>query len=411
MITGRQTVDLFSPDIMRIAYVSSYPPRKCGVATYTYDLVKALIATGQNVDIEAVEHPSAQYKYPKIVNYVFTQDRISSYVDLAKQLNKSKVDFVHLQHEYALFGGTEGEYILSFSRALVKPFILTLHTVPLTPNDQRRDILQQLSSLSKGIVVMQKNAKLRLVNEYGINADKIHVIYHGVPVIGHIDRQKVRVEFSFDERFVLLANNLIRREKGYEYVIKALPEIKKKIPDVLFVILGETHPVVKLTDGESYRMELKKLVEELGVEENIKFVNRYVSLKTLINYLVSADIFVAPYLNPQQVASGTLAYALGLGKVAIATPFTHAKSLVRGDRGIIVPFRDSHTIAKAVIDVATHPDKRVQIEQKALLFGKQMHWDNVAEKHLRMYRKIRKSLKCKSEATNLMSHESCNVGF
>lgn len=373
---------------MNIAFISSYVPRKCGIATYTRDLAEELIRQKHRIRIFAMENASMNISYSEIVQQKIRQNELVDYVKAAEVLNKSDADIIHIQHEFGLFGGNDGEFILTFVRLLQKPFIITYHTILQTPSINQRYIMQELSRQSSGVIVMEPIAKDRLINNYDVAQQKIHMIYHGVPSIEGIRKKDAKIKLHLEGKFIIIVNNLIARNKGYEYVIQALPSVVKIIPQILFIIIGETHPLVKLSEGESYREELDTIAIKLEVRKYIQFINRYITLDELRLYLSATDIYITPYLDPEQITSGTLSYAIGVGKSCISTPFIYAKNMLSDNRGILVPFRNSKAIAHSIIDLFCNTQKRKTIEKNAEKLGRKMHWDKVAQKHIAEYNEV-----------------------
>ncbi len=371
---------------MKIAFISSYVPRKCGIATYTKDLAEELKNQKLEVQISAMENEIRHDGYPPQVKSLINQEEILDYRKTASTLNEDSVDIVHIQHEFGLFGGESGEYILELARLLTKPIIVTFHTVLLLPTDKQKWIIQELARISKCVIVMEAIAQDRLENIYGINPHDIHIIFHGVPEVSSISKEEAKVSIGYKNSFLMIATNLISRNKGLEYAIQALPEVIKDIPNLKFLIIGETHPIVKKNEGEGYRTELEALVKKYKLQKNVKFINRYVTLEELKIFLAASDICITPYLDPQQITSGVLAYAVGAGKACISTPYIYAQHLLRQGRGIIVPFEDSSAIAAAILSIWNSPKKTALMEKRAYRLGKQMRWSYVVEKHIKLYK-------------------------
>lgn len=371
---------------MKVVFVSSFVPRKCGIATYTRDLTEELIRTGSTVSIVELKNAVTPEKPHRLVGKRIDQNTKSQYKTTAQDLNAGDFDLVHIQHEFDLFGGTDGEYILELARALKKPLFVTFHTILEAPTANQKYIIQELARMSLGTIVMEEIAKDRLTKTYGLNEWTISVIHHGVPDIDRVNRNYARKTLRLDKSFTLLVSNLISRNKGIEYAILAMPKIAAKIPNVKLLIVGETHPVVKLHEGESYRRMLEKQVRNLNIMQYVSFVNKYVSLNELKKYLTSADICITPYLDPQQITSGTLSYAIGVGKACISTPYVYAKDILSEGKGIIVPFRNDQAIADAVVDLYLNKNKRKNIEKKVHAFRRKMLWERVAINHSRLYK-------------------------
>lgn len=368
--------------------VSSYVPRKCGIATYTKDLVEQLQKKRNTIEIVAMNDPITKLTYQSPVSYIINQHEKKDYESVAWELNKKEIDFVHIQHEFGLFGGADGEYILDFARLLKKPLVATFHTVLLEPSPNQKRIIQELARLSRVCVVMEAIAQDRLESIYAISPHDIHVIYHGVPTLDGMTQSEAKKKVGYEDKFLLLSSNLISRNKGLEYAISAIPPIARKIPNIHFLIIGETHPVVKSQEGESYREELRKLVSDLHLGKYVTFINRYISLNELKTYLEAADICVTPYLDPQQITSGTLAYAMGVGKVCVSTSFLYAQHLLEDGRGVLVPFKNENAIADAIIHIFENPKKRKDMEENAHTLGREMRWPQVAYKHVAIYKDI-----------------------
>ncbi|KKP34467.1 MAG: Glycosyltransferase [Candidatus Roizmanbacteria bacterium GW2011_GWA2_32_13] len=372
---------------MHITYISSFVPRKCGIATYTRDLSVEIHKKHIPLSIIAMENVLIPYSYSAPVTKIIRQEKLDDYKKVAQQLNSDPTDIVHLQHEFGLFDGRDGQYILNFASELTKPLIVTFHTVLLTPTENQKYIIQELARLSRNVIVMDEVAKNRLENVYGLNPNDSVFILHGAPIV-NIKKPDAKKAINFSDSFVLLANNLISRTKGLEFAIKAVPKAVKEIPNLKFLIVGETHPVVKKTEGESYRKELIDLVKKLHLESQVIFINKYIPLEELQTYLAAADVYITPYLDPQQITSGTLSYAIGAGKACIATEYVYAKDMLAKDRGSLIPFRDSNAIAKALIELYKNPKKLHKLEINVTKLRKNMRWSKVAEKHILLYSKI-----------------------
>lgn len=374
---------------MHITYISSFVPRKCGIATYTRDLSMEMQNQHNGISIIAMENPTIPTRYQIPVIQKLRQNVVEDYKKTAIKLNNSATDVVHLQHEFGLFGskGVDGEYILELASRLTKPLVTTFHTVFLTPSDQQKYVIQELARLSRKVIVMDDIARDRLEYVYKLNPRDTDVIRHGAPII-NMDEIAAKKSIGFSDSYILLANNLLSRNKGIEYAIEAVGKAVAEIPNLIFLIVGETHPLVVNYEGESYRNELIALVKKLHLEKHVIFINEYVSLEKLQIYLAAADVYITPYLDPQQITSGTLSYAIGAGKACIATEYVYAKDLLAKGRGALVPFRDSDAIANALVDLYKNPKKREEFERRALWLRKDMQWPKVAEKHTRLYKYI-----------------------
>ncbi len=396
---------------MNITFISSYIPRKCGIATYTRDLAAQTEKEGNLINIVAMENLVIPNIYTSPVIEVIKQNDKHDYLSVAKKINESSTEIVHLQHEFGLFGGKDGDYILILAQELLKPLIVTFHTVLQTPTNPQKYIIQELARLSSKITVMDQIAKDRLENIYGLNPSDITIILHGAPKVINISKDESKRKINFPNTFLLLANNLLSRNKGIEYGIQAVAQAIKHIPNLIFLIVGETHPVVKTEEGESYRQELIKLVKKLGLQKNVIFINKYVSIDELKDFLSAADVYITPYLDPEQTSSGTLSYAIGFGKACIATEYVYAKEMLANSKGIIVPFRDSDSICKALINLYDNPRQLKNLENKTEILGKKMTWSTVSEKHISLYKKTVQERRNISQNTQDFITSPLNISY
>lgn len=379
---------------MRGIFISTYIPRRCGIATYTKDLTNAINVLNPEYlsEIMAMDDEREPVDYPWEVKLRVHKENLDDYIAAADYINKSSSDFVSLQHEYGIFGADSGKYILELVRRVNKPIITTFHTTLVDPTGEQKRILQKLSERSTACVVMIKEAALRLRNIYKINPKKIVIIHHGVPNIPFSPSFMFKKTAGFSEKsFLIGAINLVAPNKGLEYLIEALPSIKEVEPNVKFVMVGQTHPLVKINENENYRNFLKKRIAELDLKNNFVEVNEYVDLETLINYLKALDIYITPYLDMNQTSSGTLAYAIGAGKVCISTPYIYAKEVLAGNRGIIIPPREPAAIAQAIIKIIKNKRYRSSTEKRAYKYGRSMIWERVALEYLILLKSIVKN--------------------
>ena len=388
---------------LNVIYVSSYIPRKCGIASYTKDLTNAinLLNSRALAEILTVVRPEEEIEYPWESKFKISKEELNTYLSAAEYVNQSHADIVSLQHEFGLFGGDLGEYILHFAEALEKPLVSTFHTVPAEATGKAAEVLKRLAAKSQAIVVMMEDVANKLVNQYDISRDKIVIIPHGVPDITFNSGEKYKRKRQLTDRLVLGNINLLDPNKGIEYALEAVAQIKEKHPEVLYVVIGQTHPDLARREGEKYRNFLKRRVRELGIKNNVRFVNEYVPLKELIEWLKTIDIYITPYLEPQQVTSGALAYAIGAGKACISTPYIYAREVLADERGILVPFRDSQAITDAVLKLADEPEYRQNIQTRAYQFGRLMTWPNVAQSHLKLFRTIHDTFEQEKEESTL----------
>jgi glycosyltransferase involved in cell wall biosynthesis len=382
---------LTSPTINRIAFVGNYLPRQCGIATFTTDLCEALAAEYSETNCIAlpVNDTKDGYAYPSRVRFELVEKDINSYRSAADFLNINNVDLVCLQHEYGIFGGRAGSHILALLRELRVPIVTTLHTVLRDPDPDQRWVLEEIAALSDRLIVMSARALEFMQEIYRTPAEKIDLIPHGIPDVPFVDPAFYKDQFGVEGQIVLLTFGLLSANKGIENVIAALPTILNKHPNVVYIILGATHPHVKRREGETYRLTLQRLAQEKGVEKHVIFYNRFVSLEELIKFIGAADIYITPYLNQAQIVSGTLAYALGAGKAVISTPYWYAEEMLSEERGVLVPFQNPAALAEQVIDLLDNETKRHAIRKRAYLFGREMIWPQVARRYMECFQRAR----------------------
>lgn len=364
----------------QVAFIGNYLPRRCGLATFTSDLCQAIAGefAETNYFAIAMNDTPEGYQYPPQVRFVIDEKDLSSYRQAADFLNYNNVDLVCLQHEYGIFGGPAGSHILALLRNLRMPLVTTLHTILREPDRNQRQVLNELAQLSDRLVVMSEQAARFLQEIYQVPAEKIDLIPHGIPDVPFVDPNFYKDQFGVEGRLVLLTFGLLSPNKGIENVIEALPAILQRHPNVVYIVLGATHPHVVRREGEVYRLRLQRLAREKGVEKHVIFHNRFVSLKELVEFIGAADIYLTPYLNPAQIVSGTLAYALGIGKAVISTPYWYAQELLADDRGLLVPFRDPDAIAEQINCLLDNEAERHAMRKRGYLYGRGMIWSHVA---------------------------------
>lgn len=364
-----------------IAFLSTYPPRECGIATFTQDLVNELKKIKLINFSGIVAISDNKYNYSDDVKYELEQFNRKSYIELAKKLNKSDIDLLIIEHEYGIYGGENGEYLLDLIDSLEIPFVTTLHTVLSNPNEKQLSILKELGKKSIKVITMAKNTVPLLKKLYGIDENKIDVIPHGVPNISVMSKENLKKKYGFTGRKIISTFGLINPGKGIEYGIEATARVAQKYKDVLYLVLGQTHPNIKKEYGEEYRHKLEDLVGKLGINDNVKFVDKYLTKKEIIEYLELSDIYMTPYLGREQAVSGTLAYAAGLGKVIISTPYKYAEEILSEGRGLFADFRDSESLARCIEYVFEYPEKRKLIETEIKKLGRSMMWNNIAYRY------------------------------
>jgi glycosyltransferase involved in cell wall biosynthesis len=371
------------PDLKKVAFIGNYLPRQCGIATFTTDLSDAF--TEQFPDVQgmvlAMNDTIEGYSYCDKVRYEIRESNLFDYERAANFLNQHSVDAISLQHEFGIFGGKWGKYILTLLRNVNAPVVTTFHTVLEKPTPEQLQTLREVARLSNRVVVMSEHSRRDLQNIYGVPEHKIDFIPHGIHDVPFVDPGFHKDKFGAEGRFVIMTFGLLSRNKGLEFVIEALPEVVKRYPQLTYLILGATHPHVIAYEGEAYRESLKARVRELGIEENVLFYDQFVDLKDLKEFIGAGDIYITPYLDPEQVVSGTLAYTVGAGKAVISTPYRYAKELLAENRGILVPFRDSKAISEKILYLLDNEAERDAMRKRAYMFGRNMIWPAVAESY------------------------------
>ena len=369
-----------------IVFLSTYPPRECGIATFTQDLLHSsqkITGSGFRYKVAAFNlSPLDTYKYPREVVWKIDENSKNDYLNLAKAVNDDiSISGVILQHEYGIFGGIDGEKILFFMQNCKKPMIVTLHTTLPSPSSKMKDITEKIVKLASNIVVLTKSSKEIIENIYPKSTGKIFIIPHGIHNVRFSLQKEYKEKLELDGRTVLSTFGLLSRNKGIKYVIKALPDVIKKYPSIIYLILGETHPVVRRKEGEKYRLELARLITELSLKKHVKFYDQYLSLSDLLEFLQATDIYISTSINPNQAVSGTLSYALGTGRPVISTEFSQAKEIVTSNIGRLVPIKDSPALASALLDLLSDGKKLEHMARNTYDKTRPMLWSNVAEKY------------------------------
>jgi glycosyltransferase involved in cell wall biosynthesis len=374
--------------IRRVALLGNHLPRQCGIATFTTDLSDAIAAIGSDLDcfVLAMNDGRHQHAYPPRVRFELADSDLGAYTRAADFLNVNAVDVISVQHEYGIFGGKAGSHLLTLLRELRMPIVTTLHTILSAPNLHQRRVMDELAMLSDRLVVMTQGGADLLREVHGVAEDKIDVIPHGIP---NVPFSGSKHRLGVDGRPVILTFGLLSPDKGIEHVIDALPTILSHYPDAVYIVLGATHPHIIERHGETYRLMLEDRAQRLSVDSNVIFHNRFVSQAELCEFLAAADIYITPYLNPEQITSGTLAYALGAGKAVISTPYAYAKELLADNRGILVPWKDPSAIAAEIVGLLDDPEKRLALSHRAAEHGRAMLWPSVAHSYLRTFERAR----------------------
>jgi glycosyltransferase involved in cell wall biosynthesis len=368
--------------LQRIALLGNHLPRQCGIATFTTDLSAAIAAEFPALDcfVVAMNDPGRRHAYPSRVRFEIEESDVASYRRAVDFLNVSTVGAVSLQHEYGIFGGRAGNLVLPLLGELRMPLVTTLHTILAAPDPGQRRVMDEIVRLSERLVVMSEHSAAMLQQVHGVSPDRIDVIPHGIPEAMFAQGDKDHLGVA--GKSVILTFGLLSPDKGIEHVVDALPAILEAYPDTVYIVLGATHPHVLEESGETYRLMLEARAQRLGVDGSMIFHNRFVSQAELGEFLSAADIYVTPYLNPEQSTSGTLAYAVGAGKAVISTPYRYANELLADGRGILVPPRDSGAIAKEVIGLLADDERAAAMRQRATEFGRGMAWGAIARRHV-----------------------------
>jgi glycosyltransferase involved in cell wall biosynthesis len=378
-------------DEFSIAFVSTCPPRQCGIATFSKDLEDALKTADESVTIQwaAINEATSIHPYGPDVRWRIRQGQPESYRAAAKQLNASEVDVVSLQHEFGLYGiwGDPFEdHLTSFLDVLQKPLVTTLHSVLPEPSPSVRAAVSRIAEHSFQVVVMADRARSLLIDAYGIAAATVCVIPHGVPPIEPHGRTKMKEQFDLAGRTLITTFGLVDPRKGIEYMIEAMLAVREHDPTALYLVVGKTHPELVRREGEAYRRQLWQLVKDRGLEQHVDFVDEYLTQAQIVDYLLASDVYVTPYLDPRQITSGTLAYALGAGKAIISTPYAHAVEVLADERGLLVPFRSQEQLAQATLRILGDPDLKQRLESNAYVYGRETSWPHVGERMLAVLR-------------------------
>jgi glycosyltransferase involved in cell wall biosynthesis len=379
----------------RIAFVGNSLPRRCGIATFTTDLRKAVASLDPDIEtcIVAMTDNGRTYDYPAEVRLEIGDQSIEDYAYAADVLNDGRYDVVSLQHEFGIFGGEAGDHILTLLNRLSMPVVTTLHTVLSQPSRVQRAVIDRIVAVSSRVVVMAEKARELLQNVYDVPADKIDVIPHGIPDIAFAEPEEAKARFGFTGKAVILTFGLLSPNKGIEYVIDAMPAILRSRPDAVYVVLGATHPNLVREKGEAYREGLVGRAAKLGVSEHVVFLDQFVDQTTLLGFISMCDVYVTPYLNPAQMTSGTLAYSFGLGKAVVSTPYWHAAELLADGRGVLVPFADAQAIGTEIAELLTDNEKRNAMRKRAFATSRSMTWARTAQRYVSAFEHARRDRK------------------
>ncbi len=384
-----------SQAIHRVAIIGNHTPRRCGLATFTADLSQAVGELGIEVSVAAMNDKAGRYAYPPVVELEVDQHDRAAYAPTARHMGDGRFDVACLQHEYGIFGGQAGDFVLDLLRNLKMPLVSTLHTVLRDPTEHHRAVMDEILQLSERVVVMSERGRTILVDVHRLDPAKVDLIPHGTPVVQNGPTEPHKATLGYEGRDLILTFGLLGPDKGIEYMIQAMPSIVAKKPNALYLVLGATHPNIQEHQGEGYRQSLRKLAKSLGVQDNVLLVNRYVTLDVLLEHLLAADVYVTPYLKREQITSGTLTNAIGCGRPVVSTPYWHAEELLSGGAGILAPFRDSEALAEAVGALLTDDALREETAGKAAALGETMAWPKVGEQYLRCFESARSESKAR----------------
>ncbi|MCD9025324.1 glycosyltransferase family 4 protein [Cohnella silvisoli] len=375
-----------------VAFLGTFLPRECGLATFTQDLINELelISDFTPPRVIAVNNNST-YAYGKKVMMNFNQNHRWEYIRIALELNRSNVDLLVIQHEFGIYGGESGDYLLDLAERLTIPFIVVFHTVLTAPTPKQFQIVARLGELSCRSITMAQSTVTDLHTIYGIATNKISMIHHGVPRVDTESRERLKARYGYADRQIVSTFGFLSPGKGIEYAIEAMSGVKASHPDALYIVWGKTHPVVKQEIGEIYRQKLVDLVSRLELENNVVFVDKLLTQEEVVQSLVLSDIYLTPYLGKEQAVSGTLAYGIGYGRVIISTPYRYATEMLADGRGLLANFRDPKSLETSILDIMDHPDKKKRMEQKTLDLGRTMMWNKIAKQYAALIRESVKS--------------------
>ncbi len=387
---------------IKAIYISSYIPRKCGIATFTKDLTTAVNNLNPRAlaEIIALTDEGQQYEYPWEVKVRIHQNNPQDYMMAAHYINQSSADVVNLQHEYGLFGGVDGDYILPMLDSITKPIVTNFHTIQPNPDEHKKYIMKRIVEKSAAVLAMTQSTRQILRDVYGCDIDKSVVIHHGVPDFSFNHVEKFKKRLNIKAKNMILVSGLISPGKGIQYVVEAMPEIIKNFPETELYIVGETHPVLKRNEGEKYRESLEALAQKLNVSDNVKFVNKYLDLDELIEFYKAADIFITPHIDRQQPTSGTLSYALGAGNVAMSTPYNYATEVLANDVGIFVDFENAKSISDNINKVLGDPELMKMYKTNAYKLGRLMTWPSVAQRYLNLFKLVNETYETDTPRTD-----------
>lgn len=376
----------------RAVFMSSFVPRECGLATFTEDVLNAVSAHGVSCKVIAMNRPRQRFNYDRRVIATVYEDRLADYLAAAARINAGHYDVLSVQHEFGLFGGENCDYLATFLAAVNIPVVTTFHTILRKPSVAMRENLRAVAARSSVIVVMNSLAIELLEKVYGLDTHNITMIHHGAPVVPRGRRYTMKSDLKLHGTRVISTFGLLSSGKGLEYAVKAMPYIVEDCPDAMYLILGQTHPVVKQQEGERYRDSLIALAQQLGVLDHVRFVDKFFTKAELVAYLLATDVYLTPYLNMEQVTSGTLAYAMACGRPLVSTPYLYAQFLLGEDRGLLVRAQDEKSIAKACVNILTNAELQLRMERSNWRYGQTMIWPRVGQDYLQLFEQLSRTI-------------------
>jgi len=370
---------LARPEAVKVAYLSTYPPRECGIATFCEDLINAANHHAPSAEplVIAMENGARYHAYSRPVVHVVDDSRERDYHTAAEFINDSRAEVVSVQHEFGIYGGPEGRGLYRFLAHIRKPVVTTLHTVLANPSPAIRDMVRALAERSERVMVMNPLANQILRQDYQVPPRKLSFLHHGAPAPLLEPRERVKERLGVAGRRVMCTFGLVGPGKGLAHAVAALPKLVARHPQLIYLIVGETHPGAQRGGVDDYRATLTRMIHDLNVQDNVRFVNHYLTKDEIVSYLAATDIYITPYLNPHQICSGTLAYAMAAGRAIVSTPYLHARFLLGHARGLLVDFASPESIAQTVGRLLEAPELQAQLEARARAYGPRLLWPEV----------------------------------
>ena len=373
---------MVSNKLLNIAFLSTYPPKQCGLATFAEDLMDAIDAIGiVDTNFIAINN-CAHSDYSNKVIYSIDKNNQQDYIDVAVKLNASNIDLLVIEHDHGTYGGDDGDYILDLVNSIDIPVVTILHTVLKEPTDKQKSIIKFLGDKSAKLITMAKNTSKLLKTIYGISPYKIEVIHHGVLLKLVPSREALKTRYGYENKQLISTFGFLSPDKGIDYAIKAISKLSAIDKNVLYLIIGQTHPN---KEDEAYRQKLEALVNKLHLQDNVKFINKYLSKDQIIQYLQMSDIYMTPYLSRNQSVSGTLAYAVGYGRAIVSTPYMYAKEMLAEERGLLAKFENPASLFNGLKYILQNPEEKLRMETNTLKLGETMYWDTIAKHYTNIF--------------------------